>query len=143
MGFWDSFRDGYTEARGSAPPPRYFVREPPQAEPPRGCEECERQAAAIRERDAEIAELRRTAIESAAVIGELSGEVEKLTAALKEKHRSEPKDDKAGDAKYRKLKVAVAKRLHPDTVATNKPLAAALERIFKELRVEIDKIDDA
>ena len=144
MGFWESFREGYREARGSAPPQEYGTREPsPPPEPPGGGEESERQAAATHERDAEIAELRRTAAESAAMIAELSSEIERLTAALKEKRRPEPPQAKGADAKYKKLKIAVAKHLHPDTVANDKPVAAALELIFKELRAEIDRIDEA
>jgi hypothetical protein len=141
MSFWQSFRDGYREARGSAPPPEYAMREPPPPEPPGECEECERQAAAIEERDAEIAELRHTAAESATVIAELTSQVERLTAAHKEKRRAEPSAAKGDDAKYKKLCIAVAKHFHPDTAPMNEPLAAELERRFKAVRAEIDRID--
>lgn len=145
MGFWSELQKGFAETRAGhceedackgpgEPPPEEFPHSPPDAHDRRECPDCAKRAA-------EIADLRRNLAESTSVVAELAAEVDRLTAALKEQGRGGPKNAKGGDEKYRKLKTAIAKHLHPDTAGANKAVAAALERIFKEVRAAIESIE--
>jgi hypothetical protein len=89
---------------------------------------------------ADVEALQRKVAECTKVIADLVAENGKLAAKLSEKGPSEQKPSR-GAEQYKKLKIAIAKHLHPDTVAADKALAAAVERIFKELRADIDRID--
>jgi hypothetical protein len=115
----------------------------PRAEPPTECPNCEHQAAALRERDAALDELRRINSKSASIIDQLSGKVGELEAALESRGGASDRDGTTSTDRYKLLKIAIGKHLHPDTAPLNSALGAELERRFKAVRAEIDRIDAA
>ena len=131
MTFWDSFADSYKTSRAEQRARahrlgRGWARKSGRATRMDDLKE------ALRERDAELTKAKEE-------VSELAGEIRELEEELKISRRSMPPG--VGEDRYRKLRRAIVKKVHPDRAYGDPRLAAVLESMCKDINAEIDRID--